>query len=132
VRIIQCTLGAGIAGQNSPDQFAFFHPAPERKVVGLNRISDNNREKRVDWPGRSNRLELRTIYTIRRESQIGSANKCEAQMVELARRKPVVVFRMMDGEGQPIGEIVQPRTAPMVGRGAGTVLLVRENLVTES
>ena len=52
-------------------------------------------------------------------------------MVQLARRQPVVVFRMMDKEGQPIGEIVPPTAAPVVGRGAGTVLLVRENLGTE-
>jgi hypothetical protein len=49
-------------------------------------------------------------------------------MVELARRQPVTVFRIMDREGQPIGEIVEPKAAPMLGRGAGTVLLVRESL----
>lgn len=51
-------------------------------------------------------------------------------MVQLARRQPVVV-RMMDGKGQPIGEIVHPAAVPVVGHGAGTVLLVRENLRTE-
>lgn len=52
-------------------------------------------------------------------------------MVELARRQPVTVFRIMDRAGQPIGEIVEPKAAPVLGRGAGTVLLVRENLGQE-
>jgi hypothetical protein len=48
-------------------------------------------------------------------------------MVELASRAPVVVFKVMDREGRPIGEVVQPRVRPVVGRGAQTVLLVRAN-----
>jgi hypothetical protein len=52
-------------------------------------------------------------------------------MVELARRQPVTVFRIMDREGQTIGEIVEPKVAPVLGRGAGTVLLVRESLGRE-
>ena len=46
-------------------------------------------------------------------------------MVEMMRWIPVAVFRVLDREGRSIGEVVQPRTAPVVGRGAGTVLLVR-------
>jgi hypothetical protein len=46
-------------------------------------------------------------------------------MVEMTRRKPVTVLRVFDREGKPIGEVVQPRAEPVVGRGAGTVLLVR-------
>ena len=46
-------------------------------------------------------------------------------MVEMTRWKPVAVFRMLDRQGRLIGEVVQPKTPPMVGRGAGTVLLVR-------
>jgi hypothetical protein len=46
-------------------------------------------------------------------------------MVEMTSRKPVTVFRVLDGNGQPIGQVVQPRIAPVVGRGARTVLLVR-------
>jgi hypothetical protein len=46
-------------------------------------------------------------------------------MVQLTRWKPVTVFRVFDGEGRAIGEVVQPRLEPLVGRGAGTVLLVR-------
>jgi hypothetical protein len=46
-------------------------------------------------------------------------------MVEITSRKPVMVFKVLDRNGQPIGEIVQPKVAPMVGRGARTVLLVR-------
>jgi hypothetical protein len=37
----------------------------------------------------------------------------------------VNVLRVFDREGRPIGEVVQPRLDPLVGRGAGTVLLVR-------
>jgi hypothetical protein len=47
------------------------------------------------------------------------------EMVEMMSWKPVAVFRVLDREGQPIGEVVQPKTPPVVGRGAGTVLLVR-------
>ena len=39
--------------------------------------------------------------------------------------KPVVVYRVLDGAGRAIGEIVQPKSAPVMGRGAGTVLLIR-------
>jgi hypothetical protein len=46
-------------------------------------------------------------------------------MDELARGESVTVFRVLDREGRPIGEVVQPRSAAIVGRGAGTVLLVR-------
>jgi hypothetical protein len=45
-------------------------------------------------------------------------------MMEVMRREPVVV-RVLDRNGQPIGEVVQPKTAPVVGRGARTVLLIR-------
>jgi hypothetical protein len=47
-------------------------------------------------------------------------------MVELARMKAVKVFRVLDRDGRPIGKVVQPTFAPVVGRGARTVLLVRE------
>jgi hypothetical protein len=46
-------------------------------------------------------------------------------MVQMTRWKPVTVFRVFDRDGRPIGEVVQPRVEPLVGRGAGTVLLVR-------
>ena len=46
-------------------------------------------------------------------------------MVKMARWMPVRVFRVFDREGRPIGEVVQPRFEPLVGRGAETVLLVR-------
>jgi hypothetical protein len=52
-------------------------------------------------------------------------------MVEIASRKPVVVFRVLDREGQPIGRVVQPRAAPVVGVGARTVLLVRGEQMEE-
>lgn len=36
-----------------------------------------------------------------------------------------MVFRVFDQKGQPIGEVVQPASTPVVGLGAKTVLLVR-------
>ena len=52
-------------------------------------------------------------------------------MVEMMSRTPVTVFKVLDREGLPIGEVVQPKAAPVVGRGAGTVLLVRASDVTD-
>ncbi len=46
-------------------------------------------------------------------------------MVQVTKWKPVKVLRVFDREGRPIGAVVQPRVDPLVGRGAGTVLLVR-------
>jgi hypothetical protein len=36
-----------------------------------------------------------------------------------------MVFRVFDQKGRPIGEVVRPVSAPVVGVGAETVLLVR-------
>lgn len=47
-------------------------------------------------------------------------------MIEMTSWKPVAVFRVLDRNGHTIGEVVQPKSAPLVGRGAGTVLLVRD------
>jgi hypothetical protein len=46
-------------------------------------------------------------------------------MVEITSRKPVLVFKVLDRDGQLIGEVVQPKVVPVVGRGARTILLVR-------
>jgi hypothetical protein len=46
-------------------------------------------------------------------------------MVETANRKPVMVFRVLDRDGEPIGQIIRPKTSPVIGVGARTVLLVR-------
>lgn len=46
-------------------------------------------------------------------------------MVRLTSLKPLRVFKVFDREGKPIGEVVQPKSGPVVGRGARTVLLVR-------
>jgi hypothetical protein len=46
-------------------------------------------------------------------------------MVEITSKKPVMVFKVLDRNGQPIGQVVQPRMAPVVGRGEKTVLLLR-------
>jgi hypothetical protein len=47
-------------------------------------------------------------------------------MIMLTAVEPVVVYRVLDGKGSSIGEVIEPRTAPVVGRGAGTVLLIRK------
>ncbi len=46
-------------------------------------------------------------------------------MVEMMSLRPVTVFKVLDRLGQTIGEVVQPKAAPVVGLGARTVLLVR-------
>ena len=46
-------------------------------------------------------------------------------MVEIANRKPVMIFKVLDRDGQPIGQVIQPKACPVVGVGARTVLLVR-------
>jgi hypothetical protein len=46
-------------------------------------------------------------------------------MMEIARREPVVVFRVLDRAGRAIGEVVHPKATPIMKRGAETVLLVR-------
>jgi hypothetical protein len=46
-------------------------------------------------------------------------------MLEMASNNPVKVFRVLDRNGQPIGEIIRPKAGPVVGLGARTVLLVR-------
>ena len=46
-------------------------------------------------------------------------------MVEIANRKPVMVFRVLDRDGEPIGQIIRPKTSPVIGVGARTVLLLR-------
>jgi hypothetical protein len=50
-------------------------------------------------------------------------------MVEIASRKPVMIFKVLDREGRPIGQVVQPKASPVVGVGARTVLLVRGDAV---
>ena len=46
-------------------------------------------------------------------------------MVGIASRTPVMVFKVLDRNGEPIGQVVQPKASPIVGVGARTVLLVR-------
>ena len=47
-------------------------------------------------------------------------------MVQVKRTKPIAVFQVLDRDGRPIGEVVQPISRPVLGCGARTVLLVRE------
>jgi hypothetical protein len=46
-------------------------------------------------------------------------------MVQLRRCEPMMVYEVTDGQGKQIGEVIQPAGVPVIGRGAGTVLLVR-------
>jgi hypothetical protein len=46
-------------------------------------------------------------------------------MVRLTARDPMTIYRVMDAHGSAIGEIRQPTSFPVIGRGAETVLLVR-------
>jgi len=49
-------------------------------------------------------------------------------MVRLATKHPMVVYRVLDRDGGAIGEVRQPKAAPVVGWGAETVLLVRDQV----
>jgi hypothetical protein len=46
-------------------------------------------------------------------------------MGEMTSSSRIMVFSVVDRDGQPIGEIMHPKVGPVVGRGAKTVLLVR-------
>ena len=48
-------------------------------------------------------------------------------MVMQTNREPMATYVMFDNGGQPIGEVVQPKQEPVLGRGEGTVLLMREH-----
>jgi hypothetical protein len=44
-------------------------------------------------------------------------------MVGVLHPKPYLGFQVLDREGRLIGEVVQPKFEPVMGRGAQTVLL---------
>jgi hypothetical protein len=46
-------------------------------------------------------------------------------MVMLEAQEPTIVYQVSDRAGRPIGKVVEPRTKPVLGKGEGTVLLVR-------
>jgi hypothetical protein len=48
-------------------------------------------------------------------------------MVMLTAAEPVMIYRVLDGAGRSIGEVVQPRSRPVLAQGAGTVLLLRND-----
>jgi hypothetical protein len=73
----------------------------------------------------SNPGAVRSISTYDSQADRGSTYRGEVEMVEITRQSPVMVFKVLDRNGEPIGEVVQPKVAPIVGRGARTVLLVR-------
>ena len=45
--------------------------------------------------------------------------------METLTANPLTVFKVLDTEGRPIGQVVGPRSRPILGYGARTVLLVR-------
>jgi hypothetical protein len=50
--------------------------------------------------------------------------------VLLKEVEPVLIYRVVNREGLSVGEVIQPSAAPRMGRGAGTVLLVRSTTGT--
>jgi hypothetical protein len=52
-------------------------------------------------------------------------------MADAGKMKPLSIFRLVDKEGRPIGQVVQPTSARILGCGAGTVLLVRDRMPPE-
>ena len=60
-------------------------------------------------------------------SENGQPTRCS--MVQLSKQEPVPVYEVLDVAGRPIGEVVQPAGEPVVGRGAGTVLMLRSRPV---
>ena len=47
-------------------------------------------------------------------------------MVMQTNREPTPTYVMFDNGGTRIGEVVQPKQEPVLGRGEGTILLLRE------
>jgi hypothetical protein len=54
-----------------------------------------------------------------------NAERVDRAMVQLARRDPMAVYVVLDGE-RPIGRVVAPAGEPVLAPGASTVLLRRE------
>jgi hypothetical protein len=46
-------------------------------------------------------------------------------MVRLTAQAPVVVYQVLNGTGRLIGQVVEPKSEPVLGKGEGTVLLLR-------
>ena len=46
-------------------------------------------------------------------------------MVQLSRQDSATIYVMLDGE-RPIGRVIAPAGEPILGPGAGTVLLQRD------
>jgi hypothetical protein len=46
-------------------------------------------------------------------------------MAQGKKRDTIRIYQMLDPEGRRLGEVVAPLGVPRLGRGAGTVLLLR-------
>ncbi|HEU4700792.1 MAG TPA: hypothetical protein VFS40_16535 [Gemmatimonadales bacterium] len=52
----------------------------------------------------------------------------EMAMTSIGRHAPSLTRPVLDDRGRPIGQVVEPRTDRLTGRGAETVLLVRDRM----
>ena len=57
--------------------------------------------------------------------QYGTSSDRRVLMVQLTRREPVPVYRIVNEDGHPIGRVVDPVMPPRIRLGGETVLLVR-------
>jgi hypothetical protein len=46
-------------------------------------------------------------------------------MTMLEQHEPTLVYHLIDRSGHPIGKVVEPKSKPVLGKGEGTVLLIR-------
>lgn len=46
-------------------------------------------------------------------------------MEMLTAQAPAVVYQVLDGTGRLIGKVIEPRSEPVLGKGEGTVLLLK-------
>ena len=57
--------------------------------------------------------------------QYGTSSEWRVVMVQVTRREPVPVYRIVNEDGHPIGRVVDPVMPPRIHLGGETVLLVR-------
>jgi hypothetical protein len=46
-------------------------------------------------------------------------------MMMIKQQTPVLVYQVTDRAGRPIGTVVEPKAEPVLGKGEGTILLIR-------
>jgi len=80
--------------------------------------------RRGDSAG-SEPAEITERYAAGRPVASINAERLDRAMVQLAKRGPTMVYVLLEGD-RPIGRVVAPAGEPVLGAGAGTVLLRRE------